>query len=135
VPHLLRHAAKASVRTADGLAVRLPTERAAHADEATTVLFVASLPCSSARLSELFPTIFHVPEDGSPSSRRIADLVRLVGEELAFRSGEVGSSAVVDRLSDLLLIELFRVETQRANTEGRGLGPRSRRSPGGEARH
>ena len=90
---------------------------AAHAlraaPDATTMIFVASVSVASAALSDLFPTIFHVPADGSAPSRRIAALVHIIEDEIAESANEPGSSAVVDRLADLVLIELLRVETRR----------------------
>ena len=82
--------------------------------ETAAVLFVASVAVRSAPLSELFPTIFHVPADGSRSNRRITDLVRLIEEEINGPAA-AGSGAVVDHLADLVLIELLRFETGRAN--------------------
>jgi AraC-like DNA-binding protein len=115
-PHSLRHSQAAGAQAASRpLLVHSPAERGGAAERATTVLFVASVSCASEPLSELFPTIFHAPADGSSNSRRIADLVRLVEDEIAGSSGQPGGSAVVDRLGDLILIELLRVETRRVN--------------------
>jgi|SRR5882724_10214949 len=114
-PHWLRHAEAAGARTSAPLLVRAPTARRRAVEQATTVLLVGSVPCESEPLSELFPTIFHVAADGSPNSRRIAGLVRLIEEEIAEHTAEPGSSAVGDRLGDLILIELLRVETRRVN--------------------
>jgi AraC-like DNA-binding protein len=83
-------------------------------DGAATGVFVASVPVRSASLSELFPTLFHVPADGSRSNRRITDLVHLMEEEIS-SPAEAGAGAVVDHLADLVLIELLRVETHRVN--------------------
>ena len=91
----------------------LRTAAAAVPQSAATV-FVASVPVRSAALSELFPTLFHVPADGSRSNRRIADLVHLMEEEI-FGPAEAGTGAVVDHLADLVLIELLRFETHRVN--------------------
>src|SRR5216684_2795858 len=104
-----------SAAVSRGLAVRPPAARGSAAGRATTVLFVASVARDAAPLSDLFPTIFHVPADGSRSSRRIVDLVRLIEDEIAEAPGEAGSGAVVDHLGDLILIELLRVETRRAH--------------------
>jgi AraC-like DNA-binding protein len=114
--HSLRHAqARGAHAAAHPLRVHSPGERGSFAERATTVLLVASVSCASEPLSELFPTIFHVPADGSSNSRRIADLVRLIEDEIAGSVGQPGGSAVVDRLGDLILIELLRVETKRVN--------------------
>ena len=109
--HVLRDSEKRG-RDAAPLRLRSPGLRAG-ANEAKTVLFVASVSVASAALSDLFPTIFHVPADGSAPSRRIAALVQIIEDEIAESANEPGSSAVVDRLGDLLLIELLRVETRR----------------------
>jgi AraC-like DNA-binding protein len=113
--HTLRHSRARAVRATRPLGLRAPAERGPAAGNATTVMLVATVPLASEPLSELFPTLFHVAGDGSASSRRIAALVRLVEEEIASSAGGLGSSAVVDRLSDLILIELLRVETSRVN--------------------
>jgi AraC-like DNA-binding protein len=114
--HSLRHSRAAGGRAAAGpLRVRSAGERGRFAQCATTSLFVASVSCASEPLSELFPTLFHVPADGSSNSRRIADLVRLIEDEIAGSIGQPGGSAVIDRLSDLILIELLRVETKRVD--------------------
>ena len=113
-PHSLRHTkAATSLRPQRSLAVRLPAVRPARVERPSTILFVASVACSAAALSDLFPTILHVPADGSSNSRRIADLMRLMQEEISGGPVQVGASAVLDRLGDLALIELLRVETRR----------------------
>jgi AraC-like DNA-binding protein len=99
-------------RTSNHLVLRAPRAPALQGTHA--VVFVASVAVRSAPLSELFPTIFHVPADGSRSNRRIADLVRLMEEEIA-GPAEAGSGAVIDHLAELVLIELLRVETHRVN--------------------
>jgi AraC-like DNA-binding protein len=114
-PHSLRHSEARGTPASAALRLHPPNERYGAADTATTVLFVGSVPSTVEPLSDLFPTIFHVRNDGSPNIRRIAALVRLIEEEIAGSAAEPGSSAVVDRLSDLVLIELLRVETKRAN--------------------
>lgn len=112
-PHALREgASRGRGVPARGLVLR-PGAASAPEGAAATV-FVASVPVRSATLSELFPASFHVPADGSRSSRRILDLVRLVEEELA-SPATAGSGAVVDHLADLILIELLRVETERVH--------------------
>lgn len=116
-PHHLRHGEKPSREAAPALRVRSPGEREMDVGDADTLLFVASVARKAAPLSELFPTVFHVPADGSHSSRRIADLVTIAEDEIAQAPDEPGSSAVLDRLGDLLLIELLRVETRRVNQE------------------
>lgn len=114
-PHCLRDAdSTRRPKPAAALAVALPADRG-DPERATTTLFVASVPCDSDPLSELFPTVFHVPADGSPSSRRIAGLMRLIEDELADEMHEPGSSSVIDRLGDLILVELLRVEMRRAS--------------------
>lgn len=97
------------------LVVRTGASRRRAAEEPTHVLFVASVARADAPLSELFPAVFHVAADGSPSSRRLADLVRLAEDEISGERDDAGSSAVLDRIGDLILIELLRVETRRAH--------------------
>lgn len=114
-PHLLRDApTTAKARPVRGLSLSRHPSRELGGSAATS-LFVATVPCDSDPLSELFPTLFHVPADGSPSSRRIAGLVRLIEDELADEADEPGSGSVIDRLGDLILVELLRVEMRRAS--------------------
>jgi AraC-like DNA-binding protein len=113
-PHEIRASEDRRSGVADALLVREGPRDAFRPAEATHVLFVASVARADAPLSELFPTVFRVAADGSRSSRRLADLVRLAEDEIAGERDDAGSSAVLDRIGDLILIELLRVETRRA---------------------
>ena len=113
-PHEFRQGCDAKRGSSAKSALALRAAAAAPPEHAATIVFVASVPVRSATLSELFPTLFHVPADGSRSNRRIADLVHLMEDEISGPAA-AGSGAVVDHLADLVLIELLRVETLRAN--------------------
>jgi len=116
IPHSLRDSPATALPDSPS---RLPTQPGSHRDRArsasSTTLFIGSIPCNSDPLSELFPTLFHVPSDGSRESRRIAGFVRLIEDEIAHQQSEPGSSSIVRRLSELIVVELLRVAMRHAS--------------------
>jgi AraC-like DNA-binding protein len=114
-PHFLRHAkVAAAAHPPSALAIRTSPFGEKRVERARTVLFLASVACDAAALSDLFPTILYVPGDGSRSSARIAELMRMMEEEIS-ADAQVRAEAALDRLGDLVLIELLRFETRRVD--------------------
>ncbi len=113
IPHSLR----------DSHATELPSEppplplrlhgSLVESTAAPTRIFVGAVPCASDPLSALFPTLFHVPMDGSRESKRIAGFVRLIENELDEAANVPGAVSVIRRLSELIVVELLRVAMRR----------------------
>ena len=110
IPHSLRD--RAETRLPDSpKALSLTATRSSGDGSSATTLFVGSIPCHADPLSELYPTLFHVPADGSRESRRVAEFFRVIEDELA--DAAPGSTSVVQRLSELIIVEFLRVTMRR----------------------
>jgi AraC-like DNA-binding protein len=110
IPHSLRD--RVGTRLPESLQpLPLTSVRPSEDTTGATRLFVGSMPCHSDPLSEFYPTLFHVPADGSRESHRIADFFRVIEDELA--DAAPGSSSVVQRLSELIVVEFLRVTMRR----------------------
>jgi AraC-like DNA-binding protein len=111
IPHSLRDAADTGLPDSPSPLPLKPSR--ADNDATTTRLFVGSIPRHSDPLSEFYPTLFHVPADGSRESRRIAGFLRVIEDEIADHPGEPGSASVIQRLSELIVVEFLRVTMRR----------------------
>jgi AraC-like DNA-binding protein len=111
IPHSLRDRAETHLPESPEALPLAFTPPRSEGTTSTTSLFVGSIPCRSDPLSEFYPTLFHVPADGSRESRRIANFFRIIEDELA--DNGPGSSSVVRRLSELIVVEFLRVTMRR----------------------